>query len=661
MKSFAFGSLNFDRQSVPEELRDMTVWPGVDEIALGETDRDVYRRKELAIRQFLLEPDVSVQEICRQNKISPATLYRSFERCTTKHPDGRIYGFRALVPYARLEPYKRTKAVSKGVSPTRGGMSGALNMLLERHPKIREMLKKELRDRNKPLGTTIREVRKSLKRIHKKFLEACRAEKIGSDEYPFNQDYLGLRSLARYLKKQADQTSFELAARDAGAARIGAAFPSAEHLKLDPALNPFEVVEFDGHKLDLRLTLKVQDPYGMDTYLEVSRIWILVVIEVVSRAILGYAVAFGSEYNKDDVATALQASLTPHVPRKISIPGLKVRDSGGYPSNVISATQYACWEWFRFDNAKSHLSIATLERLCEIVGCWTDAGPKGEPNSRPYVERFFSLLAAHFAHRVVGSTGASTTDIVRQLAAPEGGAELLMTLDELEDLVEVLFADYNGEAGPSGRTPLEVLSHLVAKRDGFLRTIPREVRGKLNLLHEARIVTVRGSLAEGTRPHVNFEHVRYSSDVLSGNPGLIGQKLRIYFDPRDIRVIHAFFEDGSELGVLTAAKPWCYTPHSLRVRQEIFRLKALGKLCYKEGDDPIEAWVKYKRRQSVDNKRARNDLAKQQKRMEQESSRTSKKREQKSDQGESGHDTAARESDTPPKPRPITLKRTFTF
>lgn len=219
----------------------------------------------------------------------------------------------------------------------------------------------------------------------------------------------------------------------------------------------------------------------------------------------------------------------------------------------------------------------------------------------------------------------------------------------------------NGEAGPSGRTPLEVLGHLVAKHNGFLRKIPREVRGKLNLLHEARIVTVRGSLAEGTRPHVNFEHVRYSSDVLSGNPGLIGQKLRIYFDPRDIRVIHAYFEDGSELGVLTADKPWCYTPHSLRVRQEIFRLKALGKLRYKEGNDPIEAWVKYKRRQSADNKRARNDLAKAQKQMKQESSGTSKSRERKTDESKSGRDMPTRESELSPKPKPLTLKRTLTF
>lgn len=507
MKSFAFGALSFDRQSIPNELKDLTTWPTVDELALSDTDKAIYRRKEQAIRQFLLEPDVSVQEICRMNGVVPATLYRTFERCTTKHPDGRIYGFRALIRYARIEPYKRIKAVSKGHCPSKGGMSGAFSMLLEKHPKIQEMLTRELWERNRPVGTTIREVRKSLKRIHKKFLEACRAEKIPLDEYPFNQDYLGLRSLASYLKKLAEKTSFEMAAREAGASRVGAEFPPLDRIKADPALNPFEVVEFDGHKLDLRLSVRVQDPYGMDTYLEVSRIWVLVVIEVVSRAVLGYAIAFGSEYNKDDVATALQASLSPHVPRKISIPGLSIRESGGYPSNLIPETQYACWEWFRFDNARSHLSIATLERLCEIVGCWTDAGPIGEPNSRPYIERFFSLLAAHFAHRVVGSTGRSPTDVVRQLAEPEGRAELLMTLDELEDLVEVLIADYNGEAGPSGRTPLEVLSHLIAKRDGFVRTIPQELRGKLDLLHEARIVTVRGSLTEGMRPHVNFERV----------------------------------------------------------------------------------------------------------------------------------------------------------
>lgn len=32
---------------------------------------------------------------------------------------------------------------------------------------------------------------------------------------------------------------------------------------------------FDGHKIDLRLTLKVIDPYGLESVVELLRIWIL--------------------------------------------------------------------------------------------------------------------------------------------------------------------------------------------------------------------------------------------------------------------------------------------------------------------------------------------------------------------------------------------------
>jgi hypothetical protein len=97
---------------------------------------------------------------------------------------------------------------------------------------------------------------------------------------------------------------------------------------------------------------------------------------------------------------------------------------------------------------------------------------------------------------------------------------------------------------------------------------------------------------------------------LSSSSGLIGKKVRIYFDVRDIRTVKAFFEDGAELGILTAAAPWCYTPHSLRLRSEIFKLKRSGKLKYKDGDDPVEAWEKYKRSLAKKDKRAATDLAK---------------------------------------------------
>jgi hypothetical protein len=47
-------------------------------------------------------------------------------------------------------------------------------------------------------------------------------------------------------------------------------------------------------------------------------------------------------------------------------------------------------------------------------------------------------------------------------------------------------------------------------------------------------------------PHINFSKVRYTSPILAGSPALIRKKLRIYYDPRDIRVVKAFFRDGTE-------------------------------------------------------------------------------------------------------------------
>lgn len=607
MKRLAFGSLSFDRSSIPDELRDLSLWPAVDPTALSAEARKGYLAREKAVRGFVEAPDATIFDICKASGIGASSLYRLFQRCCEKHPDGRIYGFRALVPYARIGPYTRIQTVKAGASRGRAGRAGAFTMLLEQHPKIEALLIREARARTRRVDS-VREVRKSLKRIHKKLVEMCREEGIRANEYPLNQDYMGIRSLAAHLRRLANE-SFEVAARVAGAEHVGTPFPPTSTLRADPALSPFEVVEFDGHKIDLRLTIRVPDPFGLETLLELSRIWILVVLDVASRAVLGYALANGREYNKDDVAEALQAALAPHQGRVITIPGLSVREGGGFPSSVIPETQYACWDWFRFDNARSHLAHDTLDRLTQVAGCWPDAGPPGEPNNRPFIERFFDLVARNFAHRVVGATGSNPHDIVRELADPGTKAHLLMTLDELEDLVEVLLADYNGETGPSGRTPLEAMSHMVSKRSGFLRAIPRDRRSKLCLIQEARVVTIRGNLKKGVRPHINFEHVRYSSEVLSNNPALIGKKLKIYFKPKDIRMLHAFLDDGAELGMLLAGKPWCYTPHSLRIRQEIFRLKSLGKLKYKEGDDPVEAWVRYKRRNAGQSKAAANDLA----------------------------------------------------
>ncbi|MFM0476302.1 hypothetical protein [Paraburkholderia strydomiana] len=145
------------------------------------------------------------------------------------------------------------------------------------------------------------------------------------------------------------------------------------------------------------------------------RIWILLILDVTTRAVIGYALALGREYNKDDIAAALQASLMPHTARASKIPAPVVRPGGGLPSGVIPGTAWACWGTFHFEAAKAHFAKATLERLTQVVGCTTDNGPLGQKNKRALIERFFDQIASHFAHRLAATTGGSRRAVERVL------------------------------------------------------------------------------------------------------------------------------------------------------------------------------------------------------------------------------------------------------
>ena len=604
MRALVFGALEFDRTSIPPELE---TWPTVDHSALDEPRRATYLQRAEAMRLFVLADDLSLTEIEARTGVSRRTFTRMLARCITFHADGRIQGFRALIPHARLKSYTRTVPVL--ISANGGNTSGAFSQLLTCYPQIATWLARMVRNRARPTNGR-REVRQNLRRIHKQFLDKCRELNITAAQYPFNRDHQGKRSLAAHIKRLVN-ASFDTAAADAGAHHIGRAWSSDIETMKKPVTRPYEAVEFDGHKIDVRLTVRVLDPFGFEIRYEIGRIWILVIMDVATRAVLGYTLALGVEYTKDDAVQALQAALIPQRRRELKIPGLTYRPEGGMPSELMPDLQYACWDWFRCDNAKAHLSEHTLQCLTEVVGSWPDLGPAGEPNERSYVERFFGLVAEHMAHRLPGTTGSNPQDVCRALGDPGRDTRLLIRLDELEEIVDVIIFDYNGEShdGLGGRTPLEAMRYFLTKHSEPVRTLARARRNDVVLLQESRVATVKGNAAKAVRPHINFHGARYSSDVLSGNAALIGKKLRIYFDARDLRRVRAYFENGDELGVLIAARPWCFTAHSLRIRREILRLRALGKLRYREGDDAVEAWANYKRKQAPRSRRAARDLA----------------------------------------------------
>jgi putative transposase len=139
--------------------------------------------------------------------------------------------------------------------------------------------------------------------------------------------------------------------------------------------------------------------------------------------------------------------------------------------------------------------------------------------------------------------------------------------------------------------------------------LPLSLRGNICLLQSVHPARVRGNINRGEKPHISFYHVRYTSHRLARSPQLIGKTLRIYYSADDIRTLRAFLADGTELGELKVGGIWATTPHSLDIRQRIFRAKRLRQLHFGDPGDPVEAYLQFKRGRAKRSRQAASEIA----------------------------------------------------
>ena len=403
--------------------------------------------------------------------------------------------------------------------------------------------------------------------------------------------------------------SFGRAARLSGATHLKG-LPSDKGLFAPAPGQALDVVEFDGHRLDVRLKVVVRDPLGFEQAFEIERIWLLVIIDVWSRAVLGYHVSLDREYSRYDVIRTVEATLEPHRARRFTLPGVGYGALGGFPSGKLPELGYATWQWIKLDRAKANLSDDVRHALAEFVGCFVDFGPAHTPDDRPYIERFFGSIATNLSSRLPGYTGSNARDVRRALADPKGNLRLHVSLDELEELLEAALATYNATPhdGLNGRTPLEAVEHSVRGRAAMLNWLPEAKRRTLCLMHTPRRATVRGYLAQGQRPHINFHGVRYSNAVLASTTAFLGQELRLYYNNQDLRAVRAFGPDGAEIGVLKAQGAWGEIVHDLKLRQEIVRLRGRKQLASALNHDFLQQYVEQKFAKAKRTRRAASEL-----------------------------------------------------
>ncbi len=294
--------------------------------------------------------------------------------------------------------------------------------LLQRHPELEALIVGELQAHRVvvaegPKGLIL----SGLSGLHQRFRQLCLQLGLTERDYPLVQKQQGVRSLAAAAKAIATKT-FETAACSALAnKRFGGVRPDVQGLPL-ATTQPFDVVEFDGHRVDVRLRVAFERVPGVEESFDIERVWLLTVIDVCSRAVLGYHIVLEPEYSRFDVLKTVERSLVPWRPPSLTIPGLRYAPGAGIPSERFPELGYAVWNVFRFDNARANLAQDTLRVLTEVVGCGAHAGPAYRPNERPHIERFFGTLASVLAHRLPGTTGTGAGDPRRRIEELDAGA-----------------------------------------------------------------------------------------------------------------------------------------------------------------------------------------------------------------------------------------------
>jgi len=544
-------------------------WKKVLEEALDPDNREIFINRKKAVDMYI--DGVSDVSIKHETGIHETKITKLIEKCARIDPaTNEPYGYAALLPYRRIEGYKRAPGRGSGATT-----AGLFEQLLQRYPSLAVFITNNYFGKKE---TTL-EKNMQIPALHSKFLIECRKLGINDDEYPFNTASKGQRSLRRYVNELKSQNPSLAIKREGKDARQKYRSTGKGRKYSTIPLAPYSLVQLDGHQIDMLYTVPVTNSDGSVLNLPATRLWLIAVIDAATRAILGYSLTSGENYSQTDVLAAIKDAIQPRVRIEFTIPGFRYPEGGGFPCFAIEEANWAIFDAIMLDNAKAQLAHDVVNKITEKLRCAISFGPVATPETRSIIERFFGTLEENGYHRTVSATGSNARDAKRD-DAEKNAVNYGVTYNDLTELTEYLIATYNNSAhtGLSGRTPIQVMEDRI-KNTGMAPCIAsskmKETAAGLTHLTVER--TVRGTFSSGKRPYISYEGVEYRNEAISISDRLVGTKLFIEVDPDDISSVHAYTEDGVELGHLSAVGIWGRRSHSLKTRKEALKFANSNK------------------------------------------------------------------------------------
>ena len=568
-------------------------WPYAITDGLDVKQRERYDDQVDAMeRYFAGEP---VAAISRVTGVSRTRLADLAKKCLLIASDGKILGFRALLPYLRTKCYERTAHEKRKFPEAKGGHAGMLGRLLARFPDIEDVLVRHIRQEAKRLQTP--EYKLRARDLHRIFINLVVEKEIARTEWPFTAKFQGKRSIERYMRAILDGNFAKTVnTREGGDARA--------HLNVGTGHDafllydePYAAIEIDAYDIESHLTAVFSTPEGTETEILLERVWLIAAVDRFSSAVLAYSVVYRSQVNADDVLNVIrQAATGQWAPIHLTIPGIKYPEGGGLPNGVIPGAHGAMWSCMMFDGALAHLSKGVHDRARKLLGCSINWGPVARFERRPNVERTFNQIAVDLFKRLPSTTGSGPKK-GRADDAQGKAIRYRIRANDVEQLLDVTLAQHNvtpGE-GNSFMSPLDVLRYFLEDPDQcfLVRRLPAQSNKQARIFASREVVKVCGGVDTGRRPYVQLDRVHYTSPVLANAGHLVGQTLTLEIDNEDMRQVTAFLPNGAELGVLKANGKWGRTKHSRRTRKAINSLLYKRVITVNEFDDPVQVYMRH--------------------------------------------------------------------
>lgn len=579
----------WSRRNAFQDAPPIETWPTVSVASLSPEIKVRYQRNEEAIRLYYANE--AVASIAERTGVDQRYLPTMARKCLMLAEDGRIFGFRAVVPNIRLKPYQRRAAIKTKFPEAQGGLSGALSNLLERLPNLESELVRWIMQDAK--AKVIPEYKLRAKDLHHLFIKCIEKQGICRHEWPFNTKYLGIRTIQKFmvgvLNKYFSKSVYRRGEIDAKAhLAVGTGDPPFLSFE-----DPYDAVEIDAYCIEAHFTIDFLTPEGTSKQVLLERIWLIAAVERASTAVLAWSFVYRSEVGANDIVALIRDAVAKKW-EPLAGPPFTYGIGSGLPSGVIPLAFGAVWEITMLDGALAHLATALHDRVRKTLGMIINWGPVGHFERRPNVERTFRKIGDDVFKRLPSTTGSHP----RKGRADDAEAKAIrygINADDAEKMTDVYFAQHNATPteGLSYMTPLDYLRYFI---DGpvarlIVRHLPARAAAETKLFLLTETHFVRGGKKTGRRPYVQIDRVRYTNPILAEAGHLIGKKVTIEIDEDDMRQVRAFLPNGTELGILKAGGRWNLTKHSRRTRKIINRLAYERIIVLTEFDDPVAVYL----------------------------------------------------------------------